>query len=234
MSFRLVTLVVLTVFALTVSSLAQDRTEARLTKLGDIPRSQLLGAALSPTADSCLVRHDIGLMYRINGWLTGNELYKSYLDPSETCADTYPFSVTAVCMTLIFDDTTLLTVSVDVESIDTDTYPGCPIPGSTLAISSEYDVAIPSGGGLYEVWIPLDSPVIVNGPFFAGFFFANEIDASANAGLITDSIPVSCTLATSLPPRPTSWAKSAAATSPGRGPGSRARKMSATTTMSAL
>ena len=46
--------------------------------------------------------------------------------------------------------------------------------------------------GLYDIWIPLDSPVVVNGPFFAGFFISNLIDAAVNPAVITDSIPVTC------------------------------------------
>jgi hypothetical protein len=91
---------------------------------------------------------------------------------------------------MAFDATTPLIVSVDVELVDP-ADPACPFPGEVLSISSEYELNVP-GAGLYDIWIPLDSPVVVNGPFFAGFFISNLIDASINPAVVTDSTPVTC------------------------------------------
>jgi len=147
------------------------------------------GFALA-AADTCIVRHDAGLYWRINGWVIGNELYKSYLDPEAGCQLPYPYTITEINMPMAFDATTPLTVSVDVEAADF-TDPNCPVPGELLAISSQYQFTVP-GAGIYDIWIPLDSPITVNGPFFVGYFIGNTFAAGVNPGIITDSVPTQC------------------------------------------
>lgn len=141
--------------------------------------------------DTCIVRHDAGFYWRINGWVIGNELYKSYLNPEASCPLPYPFTVYEINMPMIFDATTPLIVSVDVEAADF-TDPNCPAPGELLAISSQYQFTVP-GAGVYDIWIPLDSPVTVNEPFFVGFFIGNTFASGVNPAIITDSVPTVCT-----------------------------------------
>jgi hypothetical protein len=136
-------------------------------------------------AEICTVRHDLGQYWLISQWLTGAELYKSYQDPSLTCTDPYPFTVQSVEMVIYFGKLCTLFVSVDVESADLST-PACPFPGNLLTLSSEYQFIIPSAG-LYLIAVPLDTPEVVNGPYFSGFYISNIIDTSINAGLVTDS-----------------------------------------------
>jgi hypothetical protein len=142
------------------------------------------------SAEICTVRHDDGVYWSIQHWITGDELYKSYQDPNQACTGPYPFTVEDVYFVLYFGTACTMYVSVDVESCDL-TDPGCPMPGNLLSISQLYEVTIPTGG-LYQIVVPLDSPAVVNEPYFAGFYFAGVIDTLADARLITDSIPVAC------------------------------------------
>ncbi len=192
MSYRVVFLVGLLLLALMSTTFAEGRTQTRMIRLEDQPVVDLNPGVTLSAADTCVVRHDQGLYYRIEGWLVGNELYKSLIDPAESCPDAYPFTITAVNMTLAFDGGTPLTVSVDVEEVDSISHPGCKIPGEILTISSDAELVVPAGGGVYDIWVPLDSPVVVTGPVFVGFFISNVIDTAAGAALVTDSVPVSC------------------------------------------
>ncbi|HEX2896470.1 MAG TPA: hypothetical protein VHP63_00275, partial [candidate division Zixibacteria bacterium] len=140
--------------------------------------------------DTCIVRQDKGLYWRIDQWVIGNELYKSFLDPEASCELPYPFTIYEINMPMIFDATTPLVASVDVEAADY-TDPNCPTPGDLLAISSQYQFTVPAAG-LYDIWIPLDSPITVNGPFFVGFFIGNTFAAGVNPAIITDSVPTQC------------------------------------------
>jgi hypothetical protein len=163
---------------------------ARIERIGENNVKELRAGYLLSTADTCIVRHDAGLYWRINGWVVGNELYKSYLDPAATCDLPYPFTIHEINMPMAFDAATPLVVSVDVEAVDY-TDPSCPAPGELLAISAQYQFDVP-GAGLYNVWVPLDAPIVVDGPFFAGFFIGNEFGSGVNPAVITDSIPVNC------------------------------------------
>lgn len=125
--------------------------------------------------------------WRVDGWVTGSELYKAYLDPSKSCRDPYPFSVTEINMPMYFTGPTVIYVSVDVEDAF-HSAPNCPWPDSVLAISSDYAIPI-AKAGLYNIRVPLDQAVVVNGPFFAGFFIGNAVDSSAGVALVTDNNP---------------------------------------------
>ncbi len=163
-------------------------------KLTDSSAKTLRAASSLSAADTCIVRQDKGIKWRIDGWIIGNELYKSYLDPSQStspgCALPYPFTIYEINMLMAFDAATPLIVSVDIEMADT-TVPNCPVPGQLLAISAQYQYNV-TAAGLYNVWVPLDSPITVTGPFFAGFFIGDTFAAGVNPGLITDSVPTTC------------------------------------------
>lgn len=190
MSLRTASVTLIFILLITLSAFALDnKKEAHLEKIGDAPLQSLNSLNLLSAADTCYARMDSGLVWRINGWVWGNELYKAYINPVLTCTDPYPFTVIAVNMPMIFDAATPLNVSVDIEEVDNTSYPGCHIPGNPLSISTEYNLSVPAGGGLFDIWIPLDTPVVVNGPFFAGFFISNVFDTSAHASVITDDSP---------------------------------------------
>lgn len=190
MSSRFVLTVIIILLSFTsISNAADKKSEAHLEKIGNIPLTTLNSFYLFQSAETCIVRHDSGLYWRIDGWVTGNELYKSYLNPAASCNNPYPFTIIAVNMPMIFDDATPLDVSVDIEEVDSISYPNCPVPGDPLAISQEYNLNVPDGGGLFDIWIPLDTPIVVNGPFFAGFFISNLVDTGSYAAVITDNHP---------------------------------------------
>lgn len=170
---------------------AVEKKEAQLVRIGDSPSQEIRIKPSLATVDTCIVRHDNGMIWKIDGWVIGNELYKAYLDPAASCAAPYPFSVTEIVMPMYFGSATPLFVSVDVEDVD-NMYVGCPFPSNLLTISSEYEVQIP-GPGLYEIWVPLDTPYVVNGPFFAGFFIGNVLDPADSPAVIIDDIPILCT-----------------------------------------
>lgn len=176
---------------LTASINAVEKKEARLVRIGDLPSQEIRVRPRLAAADTCLVRHDSGAVWKIDGWVTGEELYKGYLDPAASCANPYPFTVTEVAIQMYFMNATLMYASVDIEDVN-NLNPGCPSPGNWLVISSEYEIQVP-GEGLYELWIPLDTPCVVNGPFFAGFYIGNALDTTVGATVICDSFPVLCT-----------------------------------------
>lgn len=190
MSKRQLVILLCALFALALSAQAADKRQARITKIGDVVAGELRVSTMMSLADTCFVRHDSGLIYRIDSWVYGDELYKNLLDPAQSCAGPYPFTIYEINMPMIFQAATPLIVSVDIEMVD-ESIPNCPTPGATLAMSADYQLNVP-GAGVYDIWIPLDAPIVVNGPFFAGFFIGNQIDPAVGAAVITDDIPVAC------------------------------------------
>jgi len=172
--------------------LAADRTGARLEKIGDIPVKELRVRPSLATADTCRVTPNDVIVWRIDGWVIGFELFKSLMDPAASCDQPYPFTITEINMPMAFDSTTPLVVSVDIETVDYTSIPGCPLPGILLAVSQDYLFEVPAGGGVFSIWIPLDTPIVVNRPFFAGFYIGNAINEAVNAAVLCDSIPVAC------------------------------------------
>ncbi|UCD63044.1 MAG: hypothetical protein JSW34_09825 [Candidatus Zixiibacteriota bacterium] len=123
--------------------------------------------------------------YRIDGFVVGQELYKNYIDPSLTCPDPYPFTVTEVGISMYFSRPIMIFASVDIEDVIYGPE-HCPFPDSPLAISTDYQVYIKEAG-YYDIWVPLDEPVTVYGPFFAGLFIGNPLDTTSGVSLLTDS-----------------------------------------------
>ncbi|MFZ1684004.1 MAG: dockerin type I domain-containing protein [Candidatus Zixiibacteriota bacterium] len=149
-----------------------------------------VGQASFVAAVACTAASTDSVAYRMDGWVTGQELYKSYINPALQCSNPYPYTITAVNMPMYFGKATTLTVSVDIELAD-NTNPTCPIPGPLLGISSDYTVS-PAAAGYYNLWIPLDSPVVVNGPFFAGFYLGSAIPSSVAPAVLLDADPQHC------------------------------------------
>ncbi len=188
--FRVVVFSAAVLQFLTVEPATASRNEARVVRIGEAEQRELRARPQLTSADTCIVRHDHGIVWRIDGWVAGNELFKSYIDPGQSCPSPYPFAVTEINMPMYFGRATPLNVSVDIESVDL-SVPDCPMPGELLTISQEYMLEVP-GAGLYDIWIPLDTPVTVNGPFFAGFFISNLLDPSDSAAVLCDSVVQSC------------------------------------------
>lgn len=174
---------------------ARQKPSARLERIDRANGSAFTDLVIDPSltaADKCTVKSYDQITYFIPGWVIGMEWYKALIDPAEGCDSAYPFTVSAVNMPMKFDAGTELIVSVDIEAIDYATVPGCSVPGQMLTYSSDYELQVPAGGGEFNIWIPLDSPIVVDGPFFAGFYIANALSYESNAAVYTDSIPVAC------------------------------------------
>lgn len=161
-----------------------------LSRAGDVPTGKLQAGFALSSSDTCEVRHDSGFAWIITQWIIGDESYLSYLDPEASCDFAYPFTVTEINMPMNFDSATPLEVTVYVTEVDSSN-PSCPTPGTAVATSSVHNFTVPDSG-LYDIWVSLDTPVVVNGPFFAGFFIHNTFDSAVNPGLITDNIPTEC------------------------------------------
>ncbi|MCH8027197.1 MAG: hypothetical protein IID63_03640 [candidate division Zixibacteria bacterium] len=187
---RILTIAACLILILQPAIEAETKKAPRLVRVGDVPTGELRAGYTISAADTCIVRHDAGISWRIDNWIIGNELYKSYLDPAASCQLPYPFTVTEINMPMVFHASTPLIVAVDIEEADLSN-PNCPVPGQLLAISSQYEFVV-SEAGIYDIWIPLDTPFTVDGPFFAGFFIGNTFEADVNPGLLTDSIPMQC------------------------------------------
>lgn len=139
-------------------------------------------------ADTCTVNNGGPLYYYIYPWIVGDELYKAYQDPSLSCSNPYPFTVTEVNFPLYVLYSAMFQLSVDVEGVDLSN-PSCPAPGDLLTMSPLYEIALEPD--LYLVTVTLDTPVTVTGPYFVGAYFGsggNPYDVA----VLTDTIPVSC------------------------------------------
>ena len=67
------------------------------------------------SAVQCTASSVDSLAYRMDGWVSGNELYKAYIDPSLQCANPYPYKIYAISMPMYFAIATSITASVDIE-----------------------------------------------------------------------------------------------------------------------
>jgi Dockerin type I domain len=183
------------------SSVAAQKQNAKITRIADRPvtaisiapdGSQTIGAASGlATAIQCVSRHDSGAVWAIGNWILGNELYKSYQDPVAACGGAYPYSIETVHFVLQIASAATITVALDIEEVDLNFLPGCPVPGNMLYLGALTDITFPSAG-LYDVAIALDTPQVVDAPFFVGFFFATLTNPAWGLSLVTDSFQVPC------------------------------------------
>lgn len=152
---------------------------------------QLLNPPEPQTSAACLSRHDTGSARAISNWIIGNELYKSYQDPTAACEGFYPYTVSEAHMFLQIGAAATISVALDIEKVDTTFVAGCPVPGDMIYLGDLTDIVFPAAG-LYDVSIQLAQPVVVDGPFFLGFFFASSVSAAWELALVTDNALVSC------------------------------------------
>jgi hypothetical protein len=174
------------------SIIAREKPPARLEPIDSLTLANLGRVPSLTTAAACTVSVNNGMAYYMPDWVIGIEWYKGLMNPATACSNPYPFTIEAVNMPMQFDGATELVVSVDIETVDLTTIAGCATPGEMLTYSIDYTLQVPSTGGGFNIWIPLDTPITVTGPFFAGFYIANELTASANASVFLDSFPVEC------------------------------------------
>ena len=163
---------------------AAEKQNARAIPITTGPLEDIRFRTNLSAADTCNATMHDSLVWQITGWVIGNELYKNYINPAVSCPNPYPYTVNEINMVMGFAAATTLIVSVDIEEADM-TNPACPVPGVLIDYSSSWDITI-SNPGLYNIWIPLDSPITVNEPFFAGFYIGNAFDAGVNPSIIPD------------------------------------------------
>jgi hypothetical protein len=174
-------------------AIAGTKPEVRVQKIGNLTEMTLGEPGPLTAAVACSVSQNSEIISYIT-WIVGEEWYKSYMDPAVNCQDPYPYEVTAVNLPMIFFGDVTFTASVDIETVD-QSVPGCPRPGALVDTSAQVTVEVldvPADGGLYMVWIPFEQPVEVNGPFFAGFFIYDPVDAAAGGAVLIDSDSVTC------------------------------------------
>ena len=190
MLLRSTALALLVLLVGTASTFSDSRSTARLVPIDSDARQSLRVKYDLSTAAACTTGSVSQIFWYIEQWVTGNELYKAYIDPSFGCPNPYPFTIREINMPMHFRKAVALIVSVDVEDVDASN-PNCKVPGVMRALSSDYQLTIPSAGG-YNIWIPLDTPLVVNGPFYAGFFIGTSLDTLVNAAIYTDTTRILC------------------------------------------
>lgn len=169
---------------------ADERTPRSLRITADGAQTLDLAPTLSAVA-ICESRMDAGAAWAIAEWVVGQELYKAYQDPAAVCGGSYPFTVTSVHMLLQVAAATSIVAAVDIETVDSVFSPGCPVPGEMVYLGDPVYITFPAAG-LYDVTIELSAPTVVEGPFFAGFFFGSIVDPAAYLSLVTDSVEKTC------------------------------------------
>jgi len=179
------------IFLLAAGTVSADKPQAQvqpLSTVDPIPITPDAAPVIFRTGDTCSVNPGGDPVYYIYPWVVGNDLYKAYQDPAETCSGPYPYTIEMVHLPLIYLDTGTVYLSVDIESVDYSD-PSCPRPGTLLAISPYYELILENN--FYMVNIPLDTPVVVNGPYFVGAYFGVEGNPEA-AAMVTDTNPLPC------------------------------------------
>ncbi len=184
-------LVIFLVLLFAAGTAAFGKATPKVVRLSDINPVTINAGATAPmlrAGDTCSVYHGGPPAYYILNWIVGGDLYKAYQDPGLTCDRPYPFTIEAVSLYLMYLATGSIYVSFDIEGVDT-TDPTCPMPGSLLMISPLYQVTMDND--FYLIQITLDTPVVVNGPYFVGLYFDSAGNPEAS-GLVTDTIRVPC------------------------------------------
>jgi hypothetical protein len=189
--FRCKLLLVLLLLLFVSGTALADKPTPRVQKLTQTEAVQVMPKGTSPafrTGDTCTVNLAGDPAWYIFPWVIGDELYKAYQDPSVTCDKPYPFTVDIIHLPLVVLDSATFYISVDIETADLSD-PSCPKPGSLLVISPYYEITLPSD--FYLISFPLDTPAVVNGPYFAGVYFGEAGNADYTA-IVTDSFPTPC------------------------------------------
>jgi hypothetical protein len=185
--------IVVTIFILAPAGAARvAKPPPQINKIIDTSPVSISPKGVTPrlrTGDTCTVYAGGDIIYYIYPWVIGDELYKAYQDPSLSCDKPYPFTVENVHFALYFVDTGTVFISVDVEGVD-QTDPNCPKPDTILAITPLYqiEITVPS---LYMVTFLLDTPVVINGPYFVGAYFA-DAGTPTSCAVVTDTFPEPC------------------------------------------
>jgi hypothetical protein len=144
-------------------------------------------------AEPCTVFVDYP-SYALYDWLQGWELFESYMQlsyPLVECEDIYPFNVTDVAMTLALNAPGSLYVQAFIAELDpVNSTPECPYPGEFIEVTEVFPGYI-SQAGVYMLGIDFELPVPVDGPYFAGIYYACDMTIF-DPGIAIDTIPYNC------------------------------------------
>ncbi len=186
-----VTIVFILAFFLSQASLAKNlSSKARplnITKLKHIMPKDF--PASFRTADTCAVYEGGDPAFMTYPWVEGDELFKAYQNPAAVCENPYPFSIDRIHVIFYVVGAGTIVLSGDIEAVD-NSVPSCPHPGAMLTLTDGYQYEIP-GEDLYFITIPLDSPIVVNEPYFVGLYVASDGNPTSIA-VVTDDTPVGC------------------------------------------
>ncbi len=191
MSYRMIIPIFVIILILAASVLPAQKQSAQVTPFEYNSVKNLRQSTGLALADTCIISNADSLVWLVTGWIIGDELYKVYLDPAQACPNPYPFTITEVHIILGFSDTTTLIYSGDIEAVD-NTDPSCPLPDTLIALSPTYQDFVPLPDA-YDIWVDMDPPVVVNGPFFAGFYLGGGINPNSLPAIVTDNTPQQCT-----------------------------------------
>ncbi len=190
MARRTIAIILMILLLVAVSAQARPKQSTQAVPFTNYDLQFLRPNSSLAAVDSCQISAVDSLVWMINSWIIGDELYKVYLDPAQACPNPYPFSVSEVHIILVFSDTTTITYEGDIESVDM-TNPACPFPGEIVEISPTYQDFVPDANA-YDIWVAFDPPIVVNGPFFAGFYLGAGMNPTSQPALVTDDSPGSC------------------------------------------
>ncbi len=188
---RVTILVCLSLLLLAVTASAMNKSTPQATRVENPYYRQLRLDPRMVAADTCVIASFDSIMYQIDNWVIGDEIYKAYMDPASSCSNPYPFTITEVHFFVSFAAGTAVSYGADIEAVNLDN-PSCPFPDSLLNVTTTYQDVVPEAG-LWDLWVPLDEPLVVNGPFFAGFYLGGGMDPASAPAVITDDNPIQCT-----------------------------------------
>ncbi len=184
-------LLIFFIWLLAAGMVLADKPAPRIQELLQTQPIPIAPGTFSPmlrSSDTCTVNLGGDPAWYIYPWVIGDEIYKAFQDPSVTCDGPYPFTVEFIYLPLIYLETGTIYVSVDIEDADLSD-PSCPKPGSLLAISPNYEMALQNN--FYLITFSLDTPVVVDGPYFVGVYIGSDGNPGA-AAVVTDTLPAPC------------------------------------------
>lgn len=194
----LIGLLTLMAFAVvTVAGIQGQKQQATQQKLSSSPQKTVVYPTGWPESKfisdmPCTVRIAGTPSWAVDNWLCGGEVFKVYQDVEELSGNfTYPFYVAGLAIEMKAASSGKINLQADIEELSSvNSTDQCPYPGSLLEMTDEYTFKIPGKGSVVLV-IPFDEPVLVDGPYFGGMFFAPGTSLQ-NLSLVTDNNPTTC------------------------------------------
>ncbi len=172
------------------TSLAVEGKPARVSALSsstiELPIEEDNALTLIPR-DSCSSQFQGLQGLTIPGWITGNETYYKYIDPSNTsCNPDVPLGITGMKIYLCYGSSCNTNILFSVhDAIGT----SCPIPGTALYTSPAMPLQVTGGPSCIQVNYSFDDTVCVNAPFFLAYTFP---DPTTCFNPVTDTSDGAC------------------------------------------